>query len=55
VHTLQVAPNVPAGTYALVVGLYLPADNTRWPVDASGYRTSDGGVKVAEVQVRQCQ
>ncbi len=55
VHTLQVAPNVPAGTYALVVGLYLPADNTRWPVDTSGYRTSDGGVKIAEVQVRQCQ
>jgi hypothetical protein len=54
-HSMQVASNVPAGMYALVVGLYLPGDNTRWPVDASDYRTSDGGVKIAEVQVRQCQ
>ncbi|HEY3343222.1 MAG TPA: hypothetical protein VGK81_14450, partial [Anaerolineae bacterium] len=55
VHMLQVPANTPVGTYALVVGLYLPENNTRWPVDASGYRTSDGGVKIADVQVRQCQ
>jgi hypothetical protein len=53
-HTLQVNSDVPAGTYALVVGLYLPADNTRWPVDASAFRTADGGVKVADVRVQLC-
>jgi hypothetical protein len=54
-HSLLVPASVPVGTYTLVVGLYLPADNARWPVDASEYRTADGGVKIADVQVRQCQ
>jgi hypothetical protein len=54
-HMLQIGSDAPAGTYALVVGLYLPADNTRWPVDDSAYRTADGGVKMAEVHVQHCQ
>jgi hypothetical protein len=54
-HMLQIGSDVPAGTYALVVGLYLPADITRWPVDDSAYRTADGGVKMAEVHVQHCQ
>lgn len=53
-HTFPADESAPPGQYVLVVGLYDPVDGARWPVDASPYRTPDGGVKIGEVEVREC-
>jgi hypothetical protein len=53
-HQLEVSASVPPGDYDLVVGLYHPPDNTRWPVDDSLYRTSDGGVRIGQITLKTC-
>lgn len=53
-HRLSIGEAVPSGRYALIVGLYNPTDDARWPVDKSPYRTLDGGVKIGEVAVGPC-
>lgn len=54
IHQLAIGNAVTPGNYALVVGLYNPVDNARWPVDPSPYRTADGGVNIGTISVQQC-
>ncbi len=55
VHVLMIPADVAPGAYDLVVGLYLPKGNKRLAVDASAFRTPDGGVRIAVIQARSCQ
>jgi hypothetical protein len=54
-HVLTLLADIAPGTYDLVVGLYDPVDNLRWPVDPSPPRTPDGGVRIAQVVVMRCR
>jgi hypothetical protein len=54
-HAIAIGPDITPGEYAIVVGLYNPADNARLPVDASPARTDDDAVKIGEMTLALCE
>jgi hypothetical protein len=54
-HVLELPQELPAGSYDIVAGLYDPASGARLPVAGSSLRTTDGAVKIGEMDVKTCQ
>lgn len=53
-HVITIPKEAAPDTYAIVVGLYDPHTGARLPVGESPARTPDGGVRIGELHITQC-
>ena len=53
-HTIAPNGTIAPGRYDIVVGLYEPVTGARLPVAESSFRTADGGVNIATVEIKAC-
>ncbi|MCX6031303.1 MAG: glycosyltransferase family 39 protein [Chloroflexi bacterium] len=51
-HTLAIPAGIPAGAYALWIGMYRPADLTRLTLSAAGARINDNALYLGDVIVK---